>query len=435
VSSQSHASTARPTLQKIFSQHRRTFEQEHGAGLSPQQWLALRKITACRTPVLGGNEHVCADCGCTHELYHSCNHRLCPQCGANEAHEWCEQKSADLLPGVDYFMVTPTLPGSLRAECRRSERQWYDWFFAATSNALMDMLADNKDGLGGQAGFFGVLQTWRRDLDYHPHIHYIVPGGVLIEERHKEPGQRKKSLHRRWKPCLTGSKGPYLVNAIALQTAVRKRMEQLVKEQAPALYARIPRNVWRQSWRIDIRHVGSGKEVTRYLARYVTKSAIANNQLQDCNNERVTHSYTPGGQKRSRRKTLPAHQFMKRVLQHALPEGFKRIRYFGWLHPSAKNRLEHVKLLVGKPLVYEQKSPAKESAPNKIKLQCKQCKGDRFEPPTKIAPLSTTRRTLWELTTFGAPPPPPKLTSISIRKNGSRAPPTNPAQATKVKAS
>ena len=270
--------SARPTLQTIFSQHRRTFEQARGDSLSPHQWLALRKITACRTPLLGGRVHACADCGCTHEVWHSCNHRLCPQCGANEAHEWCERQNENLLPGVAYFMVTCTLPFSLRGYCQDDERTWYDWLFQASSSALMDLMAESKD-LGGQAGFFGVLQTWKRDLGYHPHIHYVVPGGVLLEEKRKCPGSRELELHRKWKPVRSGPSGPYLLNAYALQIAVRRRMEKAVREAHPELSARIPRSVWREAWRVDIRHVGSGQEVIRYLARYVTKSAISNTQL------------------------------------------------------------------------------------------------------------------------------------------------------------
>ena len=418
------ASSARPTLQSIFSQHRRGFEQERGAGLSPHQWLALRKITACRTPVLGGKVHACADCGCEHELYHSCNHRLCPQCGAQDAHEWCEQRHADLLPGVDYFMLTPTLPGSLRNECRKEERLWLDAFFASTSSAIMDLMAEAKD-LGGQAGFFGALQTWKRDLGYHPHIHYVVPGGVLKEEQRKVPGQRKRQLHRRWKHVRSGPKGPYLLNAFALKSAIRMRMEQAIKEQRPDLYARIPPSVWHQSWRVDIRHVGSGREVIRYLARYVTKSAISNQQLISSDAKRVTYSYTPNDSKSSVRKTLPAHEFMAEVLQHALPEGFKRIRYYGWMHPAARKRLEHVKLLVGKPLVYEQQ-PA-EPQESKPAQRCRKCRGENISIERDIPPLSKFMRGIWEQITFG-----PELQATQAanpHQNGSRAPPTTAKKA------
>lgn len=424
MSQSRHASTARPTLQSIFSQHRRLFEREHGAGLSPQQWLALRKITACRTPVLGGKAHACADCGCVHELYHSCNHRLCPQCGGRQAHEWCERQCEHLLPGVDYFMVTFTLPGSLRGECRGDERTWYDRFFACSSNALMELMADDKS-LGGAAGFFGVLQTWRRDLGYHLHIHYIVPGGVLVEEKRSVHGQRKRELHRRWRPCRRGPGGPYLLNACALQIAMRKRMERSVKERQPELHARLPRSLWRQSWRIDMKHVGSGREVIRYLARYVSKSAISNPQLIHSTGERVSYSHTPGGSKHSKRKTLEAHDFMKQVLQHALPEGFKRIRYYGWQHPAAKQRLEHIKLLVGKPLIYQQKQDqAPEPKSRKTQLKCRKCQGEQFQPARDIPPLNAASRHLWELIVYG----PAQLgkapqAGMNPRHNGSRAPP------------
>jgi hypothetical protein len=344
-------------------------------------------------------------------------------------------------------MLTPTLPGSLRHECRKEERLWLDAFFASTSNAIMDLMAEAKD-LGGQAGFFGALQTWKRDLGYHPQVdsvassgsltptglpvgslsrcyrrssaHYVVPGGVLKEDKRKVPGQRKRQLHRRWQHVRSGPKGPYLLNAFALQSAIRMRMEQAIKEQHPDLYARIPRSVWHQSWRVDIRHVGSGREVIRYLARYVTKSAISNQQLISSDAKRVTYSYTPNSEKRSRPKTLPAHEFMQRVLQHALPGGFKRIRYYGWMHPAAKKRLEHVKLLVGKPLVYEQQpAEPKESKPAQ---RCRKCRGENISIERDIPPLSKFMRGIWEEITFG-----PELRATQAanpHQNGSRAPPT-----------
>ena len=418
-------------MQTIFSQHLRTFEQERGEGLSPHEWLALRKITACRTPLLGGHLHACVDCGCEHEIWHSCNHRLCPQCGAHEAHEWCERQSENLLPDVAYFMVTCTLPATLREYSRRDERTWYDWLFHASSSALMELMADDKD-LGGQAGFFGVLQTWKRDLGYHPHIHYVVPGGVLEEEKCAVPGSQKLELHRKWKHVRSGPSGPYLLNAYAVQKAIRMRMEKAVREAQPELYASIPRSVWREAWRVDIRHVGSGQEVIRYLARYVTKSAISNAQLISSDATSVTYTFTPNGGKRSQYKTLGAHEFMAQVLQHALPQGFKRIRYFGWQHPSAKKRLEQVKLLVGKPLVYKQQSSTQEQdEPDAASTalwqpRCRQCQGERFAPREPIPPLTPLKRRFYEIEHFGPSPPPKRAKRLHyIRPNqlGGRAPP------------
>lgn len=391
--------------------------------MPPQQWTALRKITECRTPALGGKVHACADCGHEHKHYHSCNHRLCPQCGALEAHEWCERQSEHLLPDVTYFMVTPTLPGVLRPFAKSDEKRWYDWFFEATSSAMSDLMADPKGEHGGQAGFFGVLQTWRRDLGYHPHIHYIVPSGVLIEEARKVPGQRKRQMHRRWKPGpFRKSSGPYLLNAYALQRAIRIRMEALVKKHAPEVYAKISWKVWReQSWRCDVKPVGSGLRAVRYLARYVSKSAISNPQLRSHYGGRVTYSYTPNdGNNRSKQRTVEAHEFMREVLQHALPKGFKRVRYFGWQHPSAKTRGEHVKLLLGKPLNYQQKS----TEPKATKLSCRACQSQRVKPTRELTPLRGLLKELWIWQQFGETRRVLiKTEEGSPKQHGSRAPP------------
>jgi hypothetical protein len=391
--------------------------------MSPHAKAALRQITQCRTPALGGKLHACVDCGHEHPQYHSCNHRLCPQCGGQQAHEWCEKQSAALLPDTTYFMVTPTLPGSLRPYARRDEKRWYDWFFAATSSAISDLMADPKGEHGGQAGFFGILQTWTRELHYHPHIHYIIPNGVLVESKRKVPGQRRKVTHREWKPGPQRPSGPYLLNAYALQKAIRIRMEALVKKEDPALHASLPRKVWRESWRCDVRAVGSGLSAVRYLARYVTKSAISNDQLRSHKQGRVTYSYTPNdGQKQSKLKTLSAHDFISSVLQHTLPKGFKRVRHFGWLHPSAKKRLDHVKLLCGKDLVYQQKDaqPVAEAKSHR----CRKCQSPRVEIRQELKPLKGILKDHWERQTFGEviqAGSEDEEGSVSI--NGSRAPP------------
>jgi predicted Zn-ribbon and HTH transcriptional regulator len=410
-------------LQSIFSTHRRSYEAAQGERLSPHARLALRKITECRTPALGGQGYVCAECGHEHYYYHSCNHRLCPQCGGHEAHVWCEAQSAALLPEVTYFMVTPTLPGSLRKHARCDEKRWYDWFFEATSSAISDLMADAKGEHGGQAGFFGILQTWTRDLRYHLHIHYIVPSGVLMETKQKVPGQRKKVTHRQWKPGPQRNSGTYLLNAYALQKAIRRRMEQIVKRDDPALYATLPRSVWRESWRCDVKAVGSGLSAVRYLARYVTKSALSNQQLHSHRDGRVTYSYTPNdGKKQSKLKTLEAHEFMSSVLIHALPKGFKRVRHFGWLHPSAQKRLEHVKLLCGKTMMYQQKG----TEPEQIKepLRCRKCRSERVEVSEPLLPLKGIVKACWEREAFGeAVDASSEGEEGSASINGSRAPP------------
>lgn len=332
----------------------------------------------------------------------------------------------NLLPGVPYFIVTFTLPGSLREYSRKEELYWYDLFFEASSNALMELMAEEKN-LGGEGGFFGVLQTWCRDLTYHPHIHYIVPGGALVTRTKKIKGQRKLQRTTHWKKAKNGTKGPYLINAYEAQAAVRMRMQEAVKSERPELYETISGKVWWESWRVDFQHAGNGEAVLKYLARYITKSAISNPQIRRVEEDRVTFSYTPNGGHHCEYKELTAHDFMSRVLQHALPKGFKRVRYFGWLHPAAKKRLAMVKLLIGKPMVYKQRNEAQPPQPSG-RMKCKQCQSTNLKAGEKIPALRSLVKHCWERATFGPSQISDSLLAAGVRAHGSRAPPVKRAR-------
>jgi hypothetical protein len=161
----------------------------------------------------------------------------------------------------------------------------------------------------------------------------------------------------------------------------------------------------------------------RYLARYVTKSALSNEQLHSHRDGRVTYSYTPNdGTKQSKLKTLEAHEFMSSVLQHALPKGFKRVRHFGWLHPSAKKRFEQVKLLCGRDLVHQQKGA--QLQPIKAPMRYRKCRSQRVEVTQQIMPLKGIAKACWEREALMQPEhASPKAKAGSASINGSRAPP------------
>ena len=137
-----------------------------------RQREVLQAILTCRTPALGGALHYCPNCDHRHFSYHSCNDRHCPRCGGQDAQQWLEQNAALLLP-VNYFLVTFTVPEGLRRWIRSHPRLGYDLLLAASSRALQD-LAQNPKRLGATLGLLGVLHTWTRTLEYHPHVHYLV---------------------------------------------------------------------------------------------------------------------------------------------------------------------------------------------------------------------------------------------------------------------
>lgn len=164
-------------LAEIFRQHGPAYREKFKGRIPASHLKAMAAIEQCRTEALGGHVYTCDDCAKNCYSYHSCKNRHCPKCQNDAGQQWLAKQQALLLP-VPYFMVTFTLPEGLRALARSWQRQVYDLLFQTSAAALQALAADPRF-VGGQIGFLGVLQTWTRDLTYHPHIHYLAPGGGL----------------------------------------------------------------------------------------------------------------------------------------------------------------------------------------------------------------------------------------------------------------
>jgi Transposase zinc-binding domain/Putative transposase len=163
-------------LAAVLRRHWPVYERKYRARLLPSHRRAVAAILSCRTPALGGQLYRC-DCGQQHYAYHSCNHRACPQCGHADATQWLQRQRRKLLP-VPYYLVTFTVPAQLRQVIRSNQKSLYPLLLRESAGALRDIARDHKD-LGAQLGLLAVLQTWTRDLRYHPHVHCVVPGGGL----------------------------------------------------------------------------------------------------------------------------------------------------------------------------------------------------------------------------------------------------------------
>ena len=204
------------------------------ARVSPAQRRALTAIARCRTGALGGHVYRCEQCGGRHHGYHSCHHRACPRCGGADTAAWTRRQLDRLLP-VPYFLVTFTLPDPLRAAMRQRPTIGLDLLFGASASALQAVAARPRL-LGAQLGFVGVLHTWGRQLQWHPHIHYIVPGGGL------------RADGRKWRRPRTPD---YFLPQAALAAEFRTRLETALRVAAPDQHAAIPESCWRQRKRPD----------------------------------------------------------------------------------------------------------------------------------------------------------------------------------------
>jgi hypothetical protein len=311
------------TLGDVFRRYGPAYRARWGSQLSAAQLAAMHAIEACRTEALGGQLYRCPDCQTTRYCFHSCRNRHCPTCQHDAAQEWLARQQELLLP-VPYFLVTFTLPGALRAVAYQHQALVYDLLFRASAAALQQLAHDPRF-LGGQIGMVGVLQTWTRDLRYHPHIHYLVPGGGLAADG------------RSWKTA----NADFLVHVKPLAVLFRAKLRAALRQSE--LWASIPAEVWGQDWVVDCRPVGSGWTALKYLAPYVFRVALSNKRILAMADSQVSFRYQDGETRQSRTCTLPAETFIERFLTHILPKGFVKVRYYGLFRVGARQQLTRLR--------------------------------------------------------------------------------------------
>ena len=318
----------------ILRRHGPAYLAKYGERMLPSHKKAIQAILRCRSEALGGHVYFCEKCDCEHYSYHSCKNRHCPKCQHQDNEAWLGKQLELLLP-VTYFMVTFTLPEQLRQLARSNQKLIYNLFFRTSAAALQKLGLDPRF-IGGKIGMVGVLQTWTRDLHYHPHIHYIVPGGGL-------------SGDGRWLP----SRDNFLVPVEALSVIFRAKFRDALKlalEQSEGktnLFAEIPADIWKKGWVLHCEAVGDGKEALEYVADYVHRIAISNQRILADEQGMVTFKYKDSDTKEWKISTIPAEEFIRRFLQHVLPDHFVKVRYYGLLAPKNRHLLPNIRKLLG----------------------------------------------------------------------------------------
>ena len=320
--------------------------------LRPEQRRALHAIQRCRTPASGGHSYRCTHCGGQHHGFHSCHNRACPRCGGEKTAAWTRKQTERLLP-VPYFFVTCTVPQQLHDAFAAQPQLLHDLLFTHAAAALQTVAVLPRH-LGAELGMLGVLHTCGRQLQRHPHIHFIVPGGGL------------RADHRKWRKTR---RPDYLLPNDAVAAALRRGFEAALRAAAPDLHAQIPESAWFEGWWVHIQAAGTGEAVVAYLARYVQHTAISDERILHADDQSVRFSYTDSRTGAHRECELTADEFLRRYLQHIVPTGQHRVRYFGWLHPAAKRRRMLVENLLAKPIVVREKA----DTPPRWHLRCPHC--------------------------------------------------------------
>ena len=317
--------------------------------LRPAQRKVLRAITGCRTPLLGGHREWCGRCGYERYRYHSCRNRHCPKCQTQQSADWVKARQQELLP-VPYFHQVFTLPHDLNPLIlfsQRNQRALLKLLFEAAAATLLEF---GRRELGGQVGFTLVLHTWDQQLRPHFHLHGLIASGALAEDGSRWIAGGAKFLF----PVHGLSKmfrAKYLDGLSRLleqdQLDLPPQWEELSSESSRREQLR----KWRQkSWVVYSKAPFAGpRKLIAYLGRYTHRVAISNHRLVCCRDGQVQFRYRDRRDgDRQKTRTLPAEEFLRRFLQHVLPDRFMRIRHYGLLANRHKQeRLTRCRQLLG----------------------------------------------------------------------------------------
>jgi len=325
-------------LADIFRRYGPAYRQKYADRLLPSHRQAMLAIERCRTEALGGQVFSCPNCGEVRYSYHSCRNRHCPKCQHEQTQEWLKLQQQLLLP-VPYFMLTFTLPEGLREAASRNQKFFYHALFQASAEATQKLAQDPRY-VGGQIGMVGVLHTWTRNLAYHPHVHYLVPGGGIAPDRQTlRPSSHRPDVlagGQTWLPTHNN----FFLPVKALSKLFRAKFLHLLKK-SPA-FTQVPPKVWQQDWVVHCKPVGNGQTALKYLAPYIFRIAISNRRLVKFTDNgtlgtsQVTFQYRTSDTGQLKSCTTSVERFIHRFLQHVLPSGFVKVRYFGFLAPTRR---------------------------------------------------------------------------------------------------
>ena len=312
-------------LSTVINTFENKFLTSYKQSILPSQKRALQVMKNCRTEASPHMLAQCTDHDCRQYSFipHSCGHRNCPHCQSHEGQQWIDNQLSKQLP-AKYYLLTFTLPYELRDLAWRNQKLVYTLFFFCVQNILKTFTQNDKK-LRGMAGFTAILHTHSRELNFHPHIHVVIPGGSI----------NKKS--RLWRV----KSGRYLFSHKALAKVFRaKLLKEMVDNKL-----QVPQNC-PEKWVVDCKNVGNGDKALIYLGRYLYKGVIQEKDILKCENGNVTFRYTESKTKTVQIKTVKGEYFLWLLMQHVLPKGFRKVRSYGFLHPCSKKLIQLLQLIL-----------------------------------------------------------------------------------------
>ena len=317
-------------------------------GLSGYERSTFMKILNCRTEPVPHLYSSCDNCGRIHPVYKSCKNRMCPVCNGAGTVKWIAKRESELLP-TSYFLLTYTIPSELRPLFLSNKKLTYNLLSKAMNQTLMKGVESNNRTFHGNAGFFSVLHTWDQRLNFHPHLHVVIPSGCLSEDKTE------------WNP----SHPAFLLPVRKLSAAFRDKLLFYLRKEERAGTLTIPEKIddlkllleklQHIPWVVHSQAPGDGKnnpkQMIRYLSRYVNKTAVSDKRIMKIENGNVYLSYIDRKSKTAKVEIISEELFLKRLVLHILPKGFKKIRFYGFMaNKCRKNMLTLCRILLGIPL-------------------------------------------------------------------------------------
>lgn len=395
-------------LADVFLRYGDAYIEQHR--ISTPQDKAIRALSRCRTAALGGHVTRCNHCSIEKNNYNSCRNRHCPKCQKTKQMRWLESRKSELLP-VGYFHVVFTIPHELNGIASYNQSLIYNLLFKAAWIAVYTLGKNNKE-FGGLMGMLAFLHTWGQNLSQHIHLHCMIPGGVIYDL----DGQKK------WK----SSKPDYLFSVKVMARFTGKVFIRLLQEaynnneitfkgsiaelEKPGKFAQLIALLRKKSWNVYVKEPFNGAEGgLEYLARYVAKTAIGNERILSHDNHKVSFEWRDYADKsKSKIMVLDAHEFIRRYLQHVLPNGFMRIRSFGFLANACKAK--NLGLIRSQLAPHEKQDDSKREKKEKEPIDalmmrltgidinlCQNCKTGHLET-IKLIPCQ------WQLDLIATPP-------------------------------
>jgi hypothetical protein len=368
-------------LAEILSSHKDQFLATH-TSLSMSQLKAYDAITACRTAAMGGHKSTCDHCGHVQQSYNSCRNRHCPKCQFLKKERWVDSVMTR-MPVDRNFHVVFTIPACLHRLFMLNQASAYDLLFTAAGKALTQC-AQNPDFLGAQPGAVAILHTWGQNLSYHPHIHMIVPAGGLSEDQME------------WVPAHKSFFVPVKALSLVFRGILCRLLEQAVAsgdmrmpDETPH-FPLLKQQCYAKKWVVYCeKPFTSSIRLAKYLGNYTHRVAISNQRILDHKDNQVSFGYKDYRSAGIQRiMKLDAMEFIRRFMQHILPSGFYKIRYFGFLALcNMKTKLAACFALTDTepPMPRFEGLPALDvwrSITGQDPLQCTKCKGGRMFPVT-----------------------------------------------------